>query len=177
VLVVDTSAPRTLAGSAYNERFAQCQQAAKTFGVASLRDVSPEEFERRRGELSDVVAQRVEHVIYESPRTLDAVQAMKAGDLVRLGQLMNQSHDSLRDLYAVSSFELDTVVNITRAIPGVYGARMTGAGFGGCAIALVRNDAVEAARAAVLADYPRLTNREPKVYVCVASEGASWRTI
>jgi galactokinase len=177
VLVVDTSAPRTLAGSAYNERFAQCQQAARTFGVASLRDVSPEEFERRRSELDDLVARRVEHVIHESPRTLDAVQAMKAGDLTRLGALMNQSHDSLRDLYEVSSFELDTVVNITRAIPGVYGARMTGAGFGGCAIALVRNDSVDAARTAVLSEYPHLTNREPKVYVCVASDGASWQSI
>jgi galactokinase len=177
VLVVDTSAPRTLAGSAYNERFAQCQHAAKVFGVASLRDMAPQDFERRRGELDALVARRVEHVIYESPRTLDAVQAMKAGDLLRLGRLMNQSHDSLRDLYEVSSFELDTVVNITRAVDGVYGARMTGAGFGGCAIALVRNDAVEAARAAVLADYPRLTNRQPKVYVCVASDGAGWHAI
>jgi galactokinase len=102
---------------------------------------------------------------------------MKAGDLTRLGALMNQSHDSLRDLYEVSSFELDTVVNITRAIPGVYGARMTGAGFGGCAIALVRNDSVEAARTAVLAEYPHRTKREPKVYVCVASDGASWQSI
>ena len=177
VLVVDTSAPRTLAGSAYNERFAQCQEAAKIFGVTSLRDVTPEEFERRRGELSEIVASRVEHVIYESSRTLDAVQAMKTGDLVHLGQLMNQSHDSLRDSYAVSSFELDTVVNITRGIRGVYGARMTGAGFGGCAIALVRNDAVNAARDAVLADYPRLTKREPNVYVCVASDGANWYSI
>ncbi len=177
VLVVDTSAPRTLAGSAYNERFAQCQSAAKTFGVASLRDVTPAEFERRRGELSDLVARRVEHVIYESPRTLDAVQAMRAGDLTRLGQLMNQSHESLRDLYEVSSFELDSVVNITRMVNGVFGARMTGAGFGGCAIALVRNDALEAAKQAVLTEYPRRTGRQPKVYACVASDGASWQEI
>ncbi len=177
VLIVDTSAPRTLAGSAYNERFAQCQSAAKTFGVAALRDVTPAEFERRRGELSDLVARRVEHVVYESPRTQEAVQAMRAGDLVRLGQLMNQSHDSLRDLYEVSSLELDSVVNITRMVKGVFGARMTGAGFGGCAIALVRNEALEAAKQAVLAEYPRLTGRQPKVYGCVASDGASWQAI
>lgn len=177
VLIVDTAAPRTLAGSAYNERFAQCQTAAKAFGVASLRDVTPAEFERRRGELGDLVARRVEHVIYESPRTLEAVQAMRAGDLVRLGQLMNRSHDSLRDLYEVSSLELDSVVNITRKVKGVFGARMTGAGFGGCAIALVRNDALEAAKQAVLAEYPLLTGRQPKVYACVASDGASWQAI
>ena len=177
VLIVDTSAPRTLAGSAYNERFAQCQSAATTFGVASLRDVTPVEFERRRGELSGLVAQRVEHVIYESLRTLEAVQAMREGDLTRLGLLMNQSHDSLRDLYEVSSLELDSVVNISRKVKGVFGARMTGAGFGGCAIALVRNDALEAAKQAVLDEYPRLTGRQPKVYPCVASDGASWQAI
>ncbi len=175
VLVVDTSAPRTLAGSAYNERRAQCEEGARSMGVGALRDVSVAEFAKHKAQLPELIAKRCEHVIHENQRTLDATAAMKAGDLRTLGALMNASHDSLRDLYAVSSHELDTVVNITRAVPGVYGARMTGAGFGGCAIALVANDAVEAARRAVLADYPRLTQREPKVYVCVASAGADWR--
>jgi galactokinase len=177
VLVVDTSAPRTLAGSAYNERRAQCEEGARSMGVSALRDVSVAEFAKHKAQLPELIAKRCEHVIHENQRTLDATAAMKAGDLRTLGALMNASHDSLRDLYAVSSHELDTVVNITRAVPGVYGARMTGAGFGGCAIALVANDAVEAARRAVLADYPRLTQREPKVYVCVASAGADWRAL
>jgi galactokinase len=175
VLVVDTAAPRTLAGSAYNERRAQCEAGAAALGVASLRDVSVETFEKRKDELPALIAQRCAHVIHENQRTLDAATAMKAGNLVELGRLMNASHDSLRDLYSVSSFELDTVVNLTRPVPGVYGARMTGAGFGGCAIALVRNDAVDGAKQAVLDNYERLTKRTPNVYVCVASAGAGWK--
>ena len=116
-------------------------------------------------------------MIHENQRTLDATVAMRAGDLAGLGALMNASHDSLRDLYAVSSHELDSVVNIAREIDGVYGARMTGAGFGGCAIALVRPSAVERLRAAVAADYPRLTGRQPKIYACTASDGASWAAL
>jgi galactokinase len=173
VLVVDTSAPRTLAGSAYNERRAQCEEGARLMGVSSLRDASVAQFTACKAGLPALIAQRCEHVIFENQRTLDATAAMRAGDLKTLGALMNASHDSLRDLYAVSSFELDTAVNLMRAVPGVYGARMTGAGFGGCAIGLVANDAVAVARDAVLADYERLTKRTPKMYVCVASAGAS----
>jgi galactokinase len=177
VLVVDTSAPRTLAGSAYNERRAQCEAGAAALGITSLRDISVEDFERRRSALEPLIAQRCAHVVHENQRTVYATAAMKAGDLNTLGALMNASHDSLRDLYAVSSFELDTVVNLARAVPGVYGARMTGAGFGGCAIALVKDEAVTAAKQAVLDHYQQLTGREPKVYVCVASDGASWTSL
>jgi galactokinase len=174
VLIVNTSAPRTLAGSAYNERRAQCEEGAQQMGVGSLRDLSVAQFAGLKSRLSPLVAQRCEHVIHENQRTLDAAAAMRAGDLITLGKLMDASHDSLRDLYAVSSFELDTAVNLMRAVPGVYGARMTGAGFGGCAIGLVQNEAIAAARDAVLRDYERLTNRTPEVYTCVASAGASW---
>jgi galactokinase len=177
VVVVDTSAPRTLAGSAYNERRAQCEEGARLMGVTALRDVSVEAFAQHRPNLPALIAQRCEHVIHENQRTLDAVAAMKAGNLGELGRLMNASHDSLRDLYQVSSHELDTVVNIARGIPGVYGARMTGAGFGGCAIALTDNAAVNHVSEAVMADYPRLTQRQPKVYVTVASAGAGWHSL
>jgi galactokinase len=176
VLVVDTSAPRSLAASAYNERRAQCEFAAGVFGVKTLREMPVEAFERRQGELPDDVAKRVSHVIYENQRVLDAVAALRANDVVRFGQLMNQSHDSLRDLYEVSSAELDAVVNIARETRGVHGARMTGAGFGGCAIALVENDCADALAARMRDEYPRRTEREPKVYACVASDGASWHT-
>lgn len=175
VLVVDTSAPRTLAASAYNERRAQCEQAARALGVPALRDVSVEAFERRRGELPDLIARRAAHVIYENRRVLEAVAALRANDVTTFGQLMNQSHDSLRDLYEVSSKELDAVVEIARRVPGVYGARMTGAGFGGCAIALVDDAQAGALAQAITHEYPQRTGREPKVYACVASDGARWR--
>jgi galactokinase len=174
VLVVDSSAPRSLAASAYNERRAQCEHAATVFGVEALRDVSVEEFERRKSELPDDIARRVSHVIYENRRVLDAVAALRANDVARFGELMNQSHDSLRDLYEVSSRELDAIVDIARGSSGVYGARMTGAGFGGCAIALVQNDQADALAERMLEEYPRRTGREPKVYSCVASDGACW---
>lgn len=177
VLVVDTGAPRSLAASAYNERRAQCEQAARALGAPALRDVSVEAFEERRGELPHLIARRAAHVIYENRRVLDAVAALRANDVATFGRLMNQSHDSLRDLYEVSSAELDTVVEIARHIPGVHGARMTGAGFGGCAIALVDDAQANALAEAIKREYPARTGREPKVYACVASDGASWRTL
>ena len=177
VVVVDTRAPRSLAASAYNERRAQCEAAAQALGVAALRDISPEMFVRRRAALPALVAQRVEHVIYENQRVLDAVAALRAGDVVAFGRLMNESHDSLRDLYEVSSAELDAVVEIARGVPGVYGARMTGAGFGGCAIALTDEAKVSELRSAIVHHYPARTGRQPAVYICVASDGASWRAL
>lgn len=177
LVVVDTSAPRSLAASAYNERRAQCEQAAQAFGVPALRDVSVETFERRQGELPDLIAKRASHVIYENQRVLDAVTALRANDVVKFGQLMNQSHDSLRDGYEVSSKELDAVVEIARGVRGVHGARMTGAGFGGCAIALVDDHQVDQLTQAIKRDYPRRTGREPKVYACLASDGASWKPL
>jgi galactokinase len=177
VLVVDTQAPRTLAGSAYNERRAQCEEAARIFGVSLLRDVSVSEFEQHKGELPPLVATRAAHVIYENQRVLDAVQALHNGDVAAFGHLMNQSHDSLRDLYAVSSKELDAVVDIARATPGVLGARMTGAGFGGCAIALVSDANVSELKDAVEREYPIRTGRAPRVYACVPSAGAGWKLL
>jgi galactokinase len=177
VLVVDTAAPRSLAASAYNERRAQCEAAARLLGVPALRDLSPEIFAQRRAALPALVAQRAEHVIYENRRVLDAVAALRAGDVATFGRLMNESQDSLRDLYEVSSAELDAVVEIARGVSGVYGARMTGAGFGGCAIALAEQTAVDALRDAVMREYPARTGRQPSIYVCTANDGASWRLL
>ncbi|MBO9346036.1 MAG: galactokinase [Chloroflexi bacterium] len=177
VVVVDTAAPRSLAASAYNERRAQCEAAARLLGVPALRDLSPEIFAQRRAALPALVAQRAEHVIYENRRVLDAVAALRAGDVATFGRLMNESHDSLRDLYEVSSAELDAVVEIARGVSGVYGARMTGAGFGGCAIALAEQTAVDALRDAVMREYPARTGRQPSIYVCTANDGASWRLL
>jgi len=177
VVVVDTAAPRSLAASAYNERRAQCEAAARLLGVPALRDLSPEIFAQRRAALPALVARRAEHVIYENRRVLDAVAALRAGDVATFGRLMNASHDSLRDLYEVSSPELDAVVEIARGVSGVYGARMTGAGFGGCAIALAEQTAVDALRDAVMREYPARTGRQPSIYVCTANDGASWRLL
>lgn len=176
VLVVDTTAPRTLAGSAYNQRRAECEAGAVLFNKASLRDVTMAEFKALQPQLPTVVMHRCAHVIMENQRVLDAVAAMKAGDLEQLGILMSQSHESLRDLYEVSSKELDAVVDIARAEVGVYGARMTGAGFGGCAIVLVANEHAAAVATKIADEYPRRTGRTPNIYPCVASAGAGfWR--
>lgn len=177
VLVVDTTAPRTLAGSAYNQRRRECEEGARLLGARSLRDVSVQEFERRRDVLPDVVARRCAHVIHENQRVLDAVAALRRNDLSAFGALMNQSHDSLRDLYEVSSAELDAVVDIARGEPGVHGARMTGAGFGGCAIALVDDDAAAALADRIAVEYPRRTGRAPNIYPCAASDGANWTAV
>ena len=174
VLVVDTTAPRTLAGSAYNQRRAECEAGAVLFNKASLRDVTMAEFKALQPQLPTVVMHRCAHVIMENQRVLDAVAAMKAGDLEQLGILMSQSHESLRDLYEVSSKELDAVVDIARAKVGVYGARMTGAGFGGCAIVLVANEHAAAVAAKIADEYPRRTGRTPNIYPCVASAGAGF---
>jgi galactokinase len=174
VLVADTQAPRTLASSAYNERVRECAEAAKILGVNSLRDASVSQFENQKDKMPALIAKRAAHVIYENQRVLDAVAALRANAVAGFGALMNASHDSLRDLYAVSSKELDAVVDIARGMPGVLGARMTGAGFGGCAIALVRDENVDALKEAVERQYPIKTKRTPKVYVCVPSDGASF---
>jgi galactokinase len=145
--------------------------------VHSLRDIPVDDFERRKTELPGVIAKRCAHVVHESQRVLDAVAALQQDDVKTFGKLMFQSHDSLRDLYEVSSKELDTVVDIAHEEAGVYGARMTGAGFGGCAIALVQDEHADALARKVQTEYPRRTGREPKVYRCIASDGASWSAI
>jgi galactokinase len=172
VVVLDTATRRGLVDSAYNERRAQCEAAARFFGVPALRDVSTEGFEANSGELEEVVCRRARHVITENARTLGAVEAMHRGDAVELGCLMDASHASLRDDFEVSSHELNTMVSCARRQGACYGARMTGAGFGGCAIALVRADAAQGFAASVGADYLAATGITPSIYICAATNGA-----
>ncbi len=141
VVVLDTATRRGLVDSAYNERRSQCEAAARFFNVKALRDVSVEQFTTRADELDLLTRRRARHVITENDRTLRAVEAMQRGDPVELGQLMNASHVSLRDDFEVSSAELNVMVAAAQRHSECYGARMTGAGFGGCAVALVRADA------------------------------------
>jgi len=173
VVVLDTSTRRGLVASAYNERRSQCEQAARFFGVRALRDVSVEMLEKRLAELEPIVARRARHVVYENRRVLQAIAAMQAGDVQQLGELFNQSHASLRDDFEVTNDALNLMVSCAQSHPACWGARMTGAGFGGCAVALVRQDSVEAFAQAVRAAYRQKSGLEAGVYVCQPSQGAS----
>jgi galactokinase len=173
VVILDTATRRGLVDSAYNERRAQCEAAARAFGVAALRDVSPARFESEAGQLDEVTRRRARHVVTENERTLEAAAAMRRGDAIALGQLMNASHDSLRDDFAVSSRELDVMVEYGRLHPACLGIRMTGAGFGGCAVALVLSDEVHAFTNVVALSYQSVTKLTPAVYVCAATDGAA----
>jgi galactokinase len=172
VVVTDSAIRRGLVDSAYNERRAQCEEGARLIGVKALRDVTVEMFEANRGRLTDVVAQRCRHVITEDQRTLDSVQALKRGDLATLGQLMNESHASMRDWFEITTEDIDALVEIQQNTPGCFGARMTGGGFGGCTVALAREDAVSALVEIIQSQYPARTGRTPQVYVCRAADGA-----
>jgi galactokinase len=174
VVVLDTSTRRGLVDSAYNERRAQCEAGARFFNVKALRDVSVAEFERRKDEIGDeAVLRRARHIITENQRVLDAMEAMRANNVSRLGQLFNASHASLRDDFEVTNEALNQIVEAAQTQSACYGARMTGAGFGGCAVALVREDSVEAFIQAVGATYRQRSGLEAAVYVCQPSEGAS----
>ncbi|MEW5928152.1 MAG: galactokinase [Gemmatimonadota bacterium] len=173
VVILDTSTRRGLVGSAYNERRAACEAAARFFGVPALRDVDAAALEARAAEMDPVSLQRARHVVTENRRTLDAADAMARGDAAEVGRLMNASHASLRDDFEVSRRELDVIVELAQGHAGCHGARMTGAGFGGCAVALVDAAATEDFVREVAAGYEAATRLHPKVYVCAASEGAS----
>ncbi|MEJ2359448.1 MAG: hypothetical protein P8Y13_15400, partial [Deinococcales bacterium] len=172
VVVLDTGTRRGLVGSAYNERRAQCEAAARHFGVPALRDVSQEVFEAGAGGLPELPRRRARHVVGENARTLAAAEAMRRGDAAALGRLMNASHASLKEDFEVSSEALDAIVACAHARPECRGARMTGAGFGGCAVALVEEGAVNAFVAAVAACYDD-GERQASAYVCRPADGAS----
>jgi galactokinase len=176
VVILDTSTRRGLVESAYNERRNQCEEAARWFGVTALRDVSIDEFnEKTKAEagLSDIAMKRARHIITENARVLEAMEAMHNGNISRLGELFNASHASLRDDFEVTNDALNIMVECAQEQDGCYGARMTGAGFGGCAVALVEEEKAEAFAQAVTAAYRQRSGLEASVYVCKASEGAS----
>jgi galactokinase len=177
VVVLDTATRRELVTSAYNERRAQCEAAARHFGVKALRDVDVETFERRAAELDEVTRRRARHVVTENARTLAAADALARGDLAEMGRLMDASHASLRDDFEVSRRELDAIVAIARAQDGCWGARMTGAGFGGCAVALCETGSAEALAAETARRYEAEVGLKPSVYVCTPSDGASLEAV
>ncbi|MYI40528.1 MAG: galactokinase, partial [Chloroflexi bacterium] len=173
VVILDTATRRGLVGSAYNERRAQCEAAARHFGIAALRDIDLATFAERATELEPLIRRRARHVISENERTLQAQDAMLADDAEALGRLMIASHTSLRDDFEVSSPALDAIVDCANADPGCYGARMTGAGFGGCAVALARAEAAADFARRVGAAYEAATGNKPVLYATHASAGAS----
>lgn len=176
VLICDTQVKHELAASAYNVRREQCEQGVELLRaslprIRSLRDVSPAQLVRYEGDLPELIARRCRHVIHENERTLRAAQALSAGNLQGFGDLMCASHCSLRDDYEVSSPELDAAVEAAMAQPGVYGARMTGGGFGGCTVTLLETAAVDRVSEAIALRLRQQFARAPMLFVSRACEG------
>ena len=177
LVIMNTNKQRGLTDSKYNERVAECQAALAALSVdqklVDLSELSLEEFLERQHLIKDkVVRKRAHHVISENARVLAAVDALTNNRIHEFGQLMNASHDSLRTDYEVTGFELDTIVDEARKIKGVIGARMTGAGFGGCAIALVKDEQVAEFCKVVGANYEEKTKLKPDFYIAEIGDGA-----
>ncbi|HUX99567.1 MAG TPA: galactokinase [Candidatus Deferrimicrobium sp.] len=175
VVILHTNVKRA-AASALNKRKNECLEAVSLFqkydpSINALRDVSVDFFEKQKKNLPPILSKRVQHVVYENQRVLDAKKALKANDLDALGTLMYKSHKSLAELYEVSIKELDTMVEIARNAPGVIGARMMGAGLGGAVVCLVEQEHVDKLISEVFFRYPKLTNKQPLSYVCKISDG------
>ncbi len=174
VVIADTGKRRGLVDSAYNERRSQCEAGAHALGVSHLRDVSLHGLWQasQAGTLSAQALRRCEHVVAENGRTQAAFACLRAGDAIALGQLMDQSHADLRDKFEVTGPELDTMVAIARGLPGCLGSRMTGAGFGGCTVSLVRTAQAAAFVPALTTAYRACFNLPVAVYVTGAAAGA-----
>jgi galactokinase len=176
VLIINTNVKHQLTGSEYPARRKQCEVAAKNLGLASLRDATAGGLEQAEGKMDKVVFRRARHVIGEIERTVQAADRVRATNWTTVGQLMYDSHASLRDDYEVSCPELDAIVEIARGIGikgGVYGCCMTGGGFGGCAVALVKADAVDVVTNWMAAEYRKKTRIEPTIFVSRPAAGAS----
>ncbi|MCX7721436.1 MAG: galactokinase [Verrucomicrobiae bacterium] len=176
VLIINTNVKHELTGSEYPTRRKQCEAAAAAMGVAALRDATAAMLESAKARLDPVVFKRARHVIGEIDRTLRAAAAVRAADWAEMGRLMYASHYSLRDDYEVSCAELDLVVELAKEIGlqgGVYGCRMTGGGFGGCCVALVRTAEVEAISNRIMSGYKQVTGIEPTLFVSRPAAGAT----
>ena len=175
IAIINSNVKHDLVTGEYNSRRQECEQAAKFFGVKALRDVTPEQFHARENELkaeSELAYKRAKHVVYEDQRVLDAVTALKVNDMVKLGQLMGESHNSMRDDFEITIPEIDYLVELTQVAIGKNGgARMTGGGFGGCIVCLVPNEKVEALRQLIADNYEKQTGIKETFYLCTASDG------
>jgi len=177
IVIGNTNQPRELKGSAYNDRVVECQAALKVLSAVTeaqqLAHVTPVQLEVHKHLLKDeIVRNRATHVIEESDRVRRATSALQAGKLSDFGQMMLQSHESLRDLFEVSSATLDCMVDLAMKAEGVIGSRMTGAGFGGCTVSLVHKESVENFIQEVGAGYTAAMDLEADFYVTTAVDGA-----
>ncbi len=176
IVISNTNSPHKLDSGKYNERVAECHAAVKAIQpyqqITALGEISWEDFLKVEDKIeNETVRKRARHVVSEIQRTTDAVKALKAGDLLKFGVLMNGSHDSLRDDYEVTGFELDTMVEEGRKIEGVIGTRMTGGGFGGCTVSLVKEGAIDTFIEQVGKNYHEKTGLKPLFYVAEIGDG------
>jgi galactokinase len=178
IIIGNTKIKRALAKSAYNKRVAECNEGLKILkehisrkSISSLSNINREEFEKHRNNLPEIIAKRCEHVIYENERVKQAVDSLEEGNLDKLGKLMGQSHKSLKELYEVSCEELDVMVEAFLKSDGVYGARMTGAGFGGCAIAWVKQKSQDEIIKKASVEYVKKTGIKGEFYISRISDG------
>jgi len=177
IAICNTMVKRELTSSEYNVRRSECEEGVKMMrrrypNIKALRDLTSEMFERYADELPLLIRRRCGYVIRENERVLSSVEALKAGDLARFGKLMNLSHDGLKEEYEVSCFELDTMVELARSVDGVLGARMTGAGFGGCTVNLVSQNSLESFISRVKEGYKEKTGISPEIYISDPADGA-----
>jgi len=177
VVVCNTNLKRELASSEYNKRGATCERAVSSLKrflpqIETLRDVSIEEFEKYKHTLDETAQKRCKHVLYENGRVLDAINALGRNDILEFGRLVNESHESLKKDYEVSSLELDTMVDIARSINGVIGARMTGGGFGGCTVNIVKKENIDNFCSLINREYEKRTSIKPSIYICNPENGA-----
>ncbi len=177
IVIADTMVRRKLTSGEYNKRRAACEEAVRLLkqdlpNIRSLRDVSVEEFNRYAGKLPEVVSKRARHVVEEIARSNQAEALLGAGNIQRFGELMNECHISLRDLYEVSCPELDFMVRIAQPLDGCYGARLTGGGFGGCTVNLVAREKAEEFSQALAQGYQSEVGYPPEIYITHASTGA-----
>ena len=178
-VVMNTNKVRRLADSKYNERRSQCEEALKLLqdsgcSIKALCELTPAKWEKVKGAVKDeTLLKRANHCVYENQRVLDAVAALKAGDLVKLGELLNASHKSLKEDYEVTGIELDTLAETSQKQDGCLGARMTGAGFGGCAIALVHKNKVDSFIENVQKEYTKVVEYAAGFFACESGDGVA----
>ena len=176
LVIGNTNKKRTLADSKYNERRRECERALAALqnrlDIKSLCNLTPGQWEENKDIILDpVIRKRAEHVIYENARVKEAVEKLSQGDIMTFGKLLNQSHESLRDLYEVTGFELDSMVEEAWKQEGVLGSRMTGAGFGGCTISLVKEEAIEEFINRVGENYKKKTGLQGDFYIAGIGDG------
>ena len=173
LVIVNSAVKRGLVDSEYNVRRQQCEQVAQQLKVKALRDVTLEQLQAHKAEIDPVVYKRALHVVTENERTVNAAQAMEAGDMARLSELMRDSHISMRDDFEITVPAIDTLVEIIAEVVAQNGGvRMTGGGFGGCVVALVPQELQQQVIAAVTEQYPAKTGLTPEIFICKASQGA-----